>query len=82
MYQYDELCDEDRPWLFTKNEQYASLSDRRSSVLVYASMRPDADQRQLLIPLYNKYGKPGYGVGLVLRPSVFVSGGLLCSYTR
>lgn len=79
--QFDELCDEDRPWHLTRNPQYAELADRRSAVLVYSGMRPDARQRMRDIPLYsNFYGNKGYGAGFVLRAAAF-NANLLCAYT-
>ena len=91
--QFDELSDDSFPWRFTSNPQYAALADRRSAVLIYASMRPpraqwhgQAHQGIPKIPLYSQvYGGQAGAVlaaGLVLRGEAFdAPNALLCAYT-
>ena len=73
--QYDELANDGRPWEHTSKSRYAAFKDRESAMLMYAGMPTTPGWMPGAMPMYSERGG-----GFVLRPSVFETTGLLCSY--
>ena len=73
--QYDELAGDGRPWEHTSKSRYAAFKDRESAMLMYAGMPRTPGWMPGAMPMYSEQGG-----GFVLRPSVFETTGLLCSY--